>query len=253
MEDLGRGVGAPAGPALARQRPRRPARMASVVVEEMAHRILGGALREGAVLPTEPALCNEFGFSRSVIREGLKLLEERGLVRVEQGRGTTVQGRDSWNLLDPAVLRIALVYDHDMLLLDDLIAVRRLLEREMARAAASRLTEAELATLAENVEQMTGSIGDYERFRALDLAFHAGIMKASGSEIGRTIVRTIHMNSGHALRLSAPGARESLEATVAEHRAIHEALVDRNGELAASRTAAHIDSAWAERRNDSFA
>ena len=66
--------------------------MASVVVEEIAHRILGGALREGAVLPTEPALCEEFGFSRSVIREGLKLLEERGLVRVEQGRGTTVQG-----------------------------------------------------------------------------------------------------------------------------------------------------------------
>ena len=39
--------------------------MASVVVEEIAHRILGGALREGDVLPTEPALCEEFGFSRS--------------------------------------------------------------------------------------------------------------------------------------------------------------------------------------------
>ena len=119
--------------------------MASVVVEDIAHRILGGALREGAVLPTEPALGEEFGFSRSVIREGLKLLEERGLVRVEQGRGTTVQARDAWNLLDPTVLRIALAYDHDMVLLDDLIAVRRLLEREMARAAATRLSEDELA------------------------------------------------------------------------------------------------------------
>ena len=45
------------------------------------------------MLPTEPALCEQFGFSRTVIREGLKLLEERGLVRVEQGRGTTVQPR----------------------------------------------------------------------------------------------------------------------------------------------------------------
>ena len=78
-------------------------------------------------------------------------------------------------------------------------------------------------------------------------------MRASGSEIGRTIVRTIHMNAGHAFRLSAPGARASLECTVAEHRAIHEALVARDGELAASRTAAHIDSAWAERRNNQFA
>jgi GntR family galactonate operon transcriptional repressor len=253
MDDHTRGFGAPARPMLDRERTRRPARMASVIVEEIAHRILGGALREGAVLPTEPALCEEFGFSRSVIREGLKLLEERGLVRVEQGRGTTVQGRDSWNLLDPALLRIALVYDQDMVLLDDLIAVRRLLEREMARTAAIRLSPAELAVLADNLNRMTDSITDYQQFRSLDLAFHDAIMRASGSEIGRTIVRTIHMNSGHAYRLSAPGARASLECTVAEHRAIHEALVARDGELAATRTAAHIDSAWAERRNNSFA
>jgi DNA-binding FadR family transcriptional regulator len=140
-----------------------------------------------------------------------------------------------------------------MVLLDDLIAVRRLLEREMARAAATRLSEDELAALAENAERMTSSIGDYEQFRSLDLAFHAGVMKASGSEIGRTIVRTIHMNAGHALRLSAPGARASLERTVAEHRAIHQALAARDGELAATRTAAHIDSAWAERRNNRLA
>jgi DNA-binding FadR family transcriptional regulator len=248
MQDLDSQLRTSERPALDAQRTRRPARMASVVVEEIAHRILGGALQEGAVLPTEPALCEEFGFSRSPVREGLKLLEERGLVRVEQGRGTTVQGRDSWNLLDPAVLRIALVYDHDMVLLDDLIAVRRLLEREMARAAATRLSEDELADLAENVQLMAGSVGDYTRFRSLDLAFHDVVMRSSGSEIGRTIVRTIHMNAGHALPLSAPGARASLEGTIEEHRAIYEALAARDGELAAKRTAEHIDSAWAARR-----
>jgi DNA-binding FadR family transcriptional regulator len=253
MEDASNTLSTASRPVLDGQRVRRPARMASVVVEEIAHRILGGELHAGAVLPTEPALEREFGFSRSVIREGLKLLEERGLVRVEQGRGTTVQGRDSWNLLDPAVLRIALVYDHEMVLLDDLIGVRRVLEREMARAAAARLTEDELAVLAENLDQMTSSIGDYDRFRSLDLAFHDGVMRASGSEVGRTIVRTIHMNAGHAFRLSAPGARAALECTVAEHRAIYEAFVARDGELAATRTEAHIDSAWAVRRSNQFA
>jgi DNA-binding FadR family transcriptional regulator len=253
MEDRIQGLGAPSPPSLDGKRGRRPARIAAVVVEDIAHRILGGGLPEGAVLPTEPALEREFGFSRSPIREGLKLLEERGLVRVEQGRGTTVQGRDSWNLLDPTVLRIALAYDHDMVLLDDLIAVRRLLERDRARAAATRLSEDELAALAENLNRMTSSIGDYDQFRSLDFAFHAGIMRASGSEIGRTIVRTIHMNAGHALRLSAPGARASLESTLTEHRGIYEALVARDGELAARRTAAHIESAWAERRNSQFA
>ena len=89
------------------------------------------------MLPTEPALCEQFGFSRTVIREGLKLLEERGLVRVEQGRGTTVQPRTVWNMLDPLVIRIALAYDSDMSLLDNLVTVRRVLEQEMARAAAA--------------------------------------------------------------------------------------------------------------------
>jgi DNA-binding FadR family transcriptional regulator len=232
-------------------RSRRPGRLASVVVEELGDRIISGTLAAGDVLPTETALCDQFGFSRTSIREGLKLLEERGLVRVEQGRGTTVQPRESWNLLDPLVIRIALAYDHEMILLDDLIAVRRLLEREMTRVAAMRLTEDELASLAETLERMTSALGDYEQFRALDLAFHAAVMNASGSEIGRTIVGTIHLHARHAPRLSAPGERAALERTIVEHRAIYEALAAREGELAATRMAAHIDFAWAARRDGS--
>src|SRR5690242_4986920 len=139
----------------------RPARLASLVFEELGHRIIGGTLADGDVLPTEPALCEEFGFSRTVVREGLKLLEGRGLVRVEQGRGTTVQPRGSWDLLDPDVLRIALEYDHDMSLLDNLMVVRRVLEREMATAAAGQLTDDELTELADLITEMEGTYDDY--------------------------------------------------------------------------------------------
>jgi GntR family galactonate operon transcriptional repressor len=230
-------------------RSRRPGRLASVVVEELAHEIVSGRLPEGSVLPTEPALCEEFGFSRTVIREGLKLLEERGLVRVEQGRGTTVQPRDSWNLLDPAIIRIALAYDHDTSLLDDLIAVRRVLEREMASAAAAQLTDEELAALEENVRQMEASYHDYERFRAFDLAFHAIVMKASGNEVGLSIVRTIHRHAGVTPRLASEAPRDALERTSAEHRAIYEALEARDRQAAGELIAAHIASSWAERRD----
>ena len=87
------------------------------------------------------------------MREGLKLLEERGLVRVEQGRGTTVQPRERWNLLDPDVLRIALEYDEDMSCSTTSSPCGALLEGEMARAAAERLTDEELAALAANIER----------------------------------------------------------------------------------------------------
>jgi DNA-binding FadR family transcriptional regulator len=227
----------------------RPARFASVIFEELGHRIIGGALAEGEVLPTEPVLCREFGFSRTVVREGLKLLEGRGLVRVEQGRGTTVQPRSSWDLLDPDVLRIALEYDSDMSLLDDLMMVRRVLEREMAAAAAGRLSEAELAELAGLIDEMESAYDDYDRFRAVDNAFHAVIMRASGNEIGLTIVRVIHRYGGATPPLAAtPASKAALKRTIAEHRGILDALAAGDGPLAAERISAHIESRWAERK-----
>lgn len=226
----------------------RPARFASFVVEELADQIVRGALPAGEVLPTEPALCEQFGFSRTVIREALKLLEERGLVRIEQGRGTTVQPRESWNLLDPLVLRIALSYDHDLALLDNLIVVRRMLEQEMAHAAAERLTAADLESLEETIARMEALYDDYDRFRDADQAFHGIVMRASGNEVGLTIVRTIHRHGGALPTLASASSRKALERTAKEHRAIFEALAARDGERAAELIAAHIDSAWAERK-----
>ncbi|MGH2863521.1 MAG: FadR/GntR family transcriptional regulator [Solirubrobacteraceae bacterium] len=226
----------------------RPARLATVVVEALAARIIAGVLPQGSVLPTEAVLCDEFGFSRTVLREGLKLLEERGLVRVEQGRGTTVQARELWNLLDPTVLRIALEHDPDMALLDNLITVRRLLESEMARGAALRLTEEELDALRHNIEAMKAAVRDYPEFRRLDQAFHTQVMTASGNEIGRTIVRAIHQHAGWTPSLNSPGAQKSLARTVAAHEAVLDALVARDGDLAAQRITEHIGAAWAERR-----
>src|SRR6478735_4778521 len=213
-------------------RSQRPARLASIVLEELAHQIIGGTLPQGSVLPTEPTLGEQFGFSRTVIREGLKQL-------------------DSWNLLDPAVIRIALEYDHydrDMSLLDDLITVRRVLEEEMARVAAARLTEEELATLAENIERMEETYDDYDRFRALDNAFHAVVMRASGNQVGLTIVRTIHTHGGVRPPLAAAASRAALKRTVVAHRAIYDALAARDGETAGELISKHINSAWAERK-----
>jgi GntR family transcriptional regulator, galactonate operon transcriptional repressor len=249
MAELFRSSGVQAHPSRDRGAPWRPARFAAVVVEELARQIISGAFAPDEILPTEPVLCEQFGFSRTVIREGLKLLEERGLVRIEQGRGTTVQPRDAWNLLDPVVLRIALEYDSDLSLLNDLIVVRRELEREMARAAAQHLTDEELAALAQNLEQMEGSYGDYERFREYDQGFHAIVMKASGNEVGLTIVRVIHRHGGVMPPLASAASRTALKETARDHRGILEALAARDGDLAGERIALHIDSAWAERRD----
>jgi len=227
---------------------RRPPRLASVVVVELAHEIIGGRLPEGSPLPTEEALCRRFGFSRTVMREGLKLLEERGLIRVEQGRGTTVQPRESWNLLDPDVLRIALEYDKDVELLDSIVTVRKLLETAMTRRAAERLSAEQLAALQDNLDTMAALIDDYPHFQRLDQAFHRTLLGASGNEIGRMIIRAIHQYTAADPRLNSSVSSTALTRTVDEHRGILAALREHNGELAAERIAAHIDASWSERR-----
>lgn len=228
----------------------RPGRFASVVVEELAHQIIGGRFATGDVLPTEPVLCSEFGFSRTVIREGVKLLEERGLVVVEQGRGTTVQPRSAWNMLDPLVIRTALEHDEDMSLLDSLVTVRRVLEQEMAHAAAARLTDSDFTRLAGCIEAMDSTFDAYSRFREADQEFHAVVMGASGNEVGLTIVRTIHRHTGGTPPMIAKSgsSRELLQRTVDDHRAIYDALVERDGVEAGRLIAAHIEGAWAERK-----
>lgn len=233
-----------------RQVGRRPVRFASVVVSDLAERIISGEIAEGGVLPTEPALGDEFGFSRTVIREAVKTLAERGLVRVEQGRGTTVQPRSAWNMLDPMVIEIALRYDTDLTLLDSLVAVRRALEQEMARTAADRLTSADLERLDGCIAEMEATFGDYDRFREADQAFHTVIMQASGNEAGLTIVRTIHRHTGDMPAMIAVhgSTRKLLQETVDDHRAIRHALAAADGQRAADLIAEHIDDAWAQRK-----
>ena len=228
----------------------RPARLASVVVDDLAELIIDGTLAAGDVLPTEPELCEEFGFSRTVVREALKLLEERGLVRVEQGRGTTVQPREAWNMLDPTVLRLALAHDHDLALLDDLMAVRRVLEREMTRSAAARMSDDDFIQLERTLSEMEASYDDYERFRRLDNDFHAIILRESWNEVGLTIIRVVHMHGGSTPPLTSLPSREALDRTMREHRAIYDALAARDGELAGDLVAAHIAGGWAERKQD---
>ena len=62
--------------------PRRPARLATAVIEELVDWIVDGRVAAGEALPTESALCETFGVSRSVLREAVKAVEGMRLIRV---------------------------------------------------------------------------------------------------------------------------------------------------------------------------
>src|SRR3954469_24364937 len=70
---------------------------------ELMARIAAGSYPAGSMLPKEELLAEELDVSRGVVRECIRALEERGVVRVRHGRGATVLPPRAWNVLDPAV------------------------------------------------------------------------------------------------------------------------------------------------------
>jgi GntR family transcriptional repressor for pyruvate dehydrogenase complex len=149
------------------------------VVEQLQDLILGKHLRSGNRLPGERELCEQFGVSRTVIREATKVLAQRGLLMIEPGRGTFVTL--------PAERDVArsiafFIRAHDVPF-SNLVEVRRALEPEIAELAAGRVTEAHLQRLQECIDVMERSLADPEAYVAADQDFHSALAEATGNDI----------------------------------------------------------------------
>src|SRR6266542_2290427 len=75
------------------------------VVHALGAAIVRGELGPGSPVPTEDELVGRFEVGRSALREGVKVLAGKGLLESRTSAGTRVRPRESWNLLDPDVLR----------------------------------------------------------------------------------------------------------------------------------------------------
>jgi DNA-binding FadR family transcriptional regulator len=226
----------------------RPTRLSVVVVENLVDRIVSGAYAPGSLLPPEPALCQSFDVSRSVIREAVKVLEEKGLARARQGHGTTITAPDDWNLLDPVVLDAAVRHDDMLQILDDLVQVRVALECQMARAAAQRMTEAELSELRQLLDQLESELKTPVRYQETDLVFHDVILRCSGNRLGRSIIRSIHPHARTSSRYSPPVSDEDIQQSHRGHIAIFERLAARDPAGAALAMEEHITGTWSLRK-----
>jgi GntR family galactonate operon transcriptional repressor len=225
-----------------------PARLGVAVVADLVAAIVTGILAPGEVLPPEGELSQQFGVSRTVIRESVKRIEEKGLVVVAQGRGTTVNPPSAWNVLDPVVLSAMVDHDDSLGVLDELSVVRGSLEASMARAAASRQTPERSAALRAAFDETLHRIDDFEAYNEADADFHYLIMEQSGNRLAANITRILFARARESARFIGTPGPEAMRVTLDEHRAILDAIVAGDGEAAAQATRDHIAKAWARRR-----
>jgi DNA-binding FadR family transcriptional regulator len=226
----------------------RPARLSVVVVSVLADGIITGRYPSGTLLPPEPVLCQSFDVSRSVVREALKALEEKGLVHARQGHGTTVTPPDEWNLLDPVVLEATIRADGTVQILDQLVDVRAALESDMARTAARSMGDADLTELAKLLEELRTQLTDAERYQETDTQYHDFIMRCSGNRLGRSIIRAIHPHARASSRYNPPADEDDLWQGHLGHVAIYERLLQHDADGAAAAMQEHIRGTWTQRK-----
>lgn len=160
------------------------------VVSGLGKRVVSGEWRSGEALPTEAALMDELGVGRSVVREAIRILNAKGLVRSRQMEGTTVLPRSNWRLLDPDLIHWRMEAADRNALLRDLLRVRLVMEPGVVWTATTsgspeakaRIHEAWRTKLAVLSEESTPWL-QREHFIEHDLEFHRAFLAAVGSEI----------------------------------------------------------------------
>lgn len=201
---------------------RRP-RVQKSVTRAIASDICADVFPIGAFLPTENELCIRYGVSRTVIRETLKILQSKGLVRGRSRVGTVVCPKEEWNILDQEVLEWIGPRIFELDLLTCVLDARRAIEPFAAEFAAERATVQEIADIERAWLQMRDAEGDVVRFTAADVAFHASLLKASHNQVFMQLASIIQA----ALEFSLHTSNEAVDArgeAVEIHRQMIEAL-----------------------------
>ncbi|MGN6132561.1 MAG: FadR/GntR family transcriptional regulator, partial [Nocardioidaceae bacterium] len=156
----------------------RPVRLYERIVDQIEAALASGDLKPGQRLPSERELVTQFGASRSTVREALRVLESKGVVRSRPGDPNGPELLPfSPTELTKQMERLAQV---EQLSLAELISFRMILDGSANLLAARLRSPEELAVMEETITVMRGAIDEgYDRFSEADVAFHDAVAQAS--------------------------------------------------------------------------
>lgn len=192
-------------------------------VQQLGREIVAGKRQPGAMLDPEQ-LVGELGVSRTVVREALRVLTDKGLVAARPKVGTYVRDRADWRTLDPDMLRWRYETATDFAFLDSLAEVRRIIEPAGAALAAQRRTEVDLEILRDALEQMEQAHADRDSdaATAADLVFHRTLLAAGHNELLEQMEMVIA--AGLRVRDRLVHDRPGWDDATPDHRAVYDAV-----------------------------
>lgn len=215
------------------------------ISEEIAIRMkesmLAGGMKPGDKLPSAKQLMEQFGVGRSTVREALSALQAMGWIETRQGEGSFIKALPLADSLEHA-MGVSSNLDKRKTL--ELLEARKALEVSNAMIAAERSNDADIQDLQQIVEKMEQHIGDETIGEELDISFHMTLAKATHNTIMVQLLQTISDQMEMAIketrRLELYGDCDVSKRLLEEHRAILNAVRERNEEQARSCMMAHL-------------
>lgn len=212
-----------------------PTQVAAVLVR----RIANGEFLDGRA-PSELQISVEFGVSRAVAREALKILSSLDMVEIAQGRRVMLRPIAEWDYLSPLLIEW-LPQAQVRELLHELHDARLIFEPPIAARAAKSLTNADLARLQALLDAMVNHEEDPHGYLQLDLDFHLEICRATRNRILDRLMYSSRWWQSASRRISNQ-APHALPTATEQHRAVYEALAARDPKRAEAAMRRHLEN-----------
>ncbi|MGH2350143.1 MAG: FadR/GntR family transcriptional regulator [Chloroflexota bacterium] len=221
---------------------RRQTNLADQVAASLEALISDGHVAPGEKLPPERVLCEQFGVSRTALREAVRSLAAKGLVEGRAGGGTRVRRPTTASV--QGLLGLVVRNGTEGLTWAHLVEVRRVLEVEIAALAAARRTPEDVAAVRAALAAMQQTASEAEAWSQADVRFHDALAQATHNPLMPVILRAV----GDVLldaRRAAARLPEVPALAEAHHRRILEAVA--HGDAGAARRAMRDHLRQAER------
>ncbi len=205
------------------------------IVQQIELLIDDGKLKHGDRLPPERKLAEIFKVSRHSVREAIRTLEEKTILKSKPGSGTFVTLEDKSRVLE----YIAGVIGKEKKEQQEVFQFRKLLEPEIAGLAAQHATKEDMDRLAEILENQKNSGKDFEAVKKYDQEFHLYLAKATGNSILVKIVELLTEIIDKS-RVALLITEERLKRSTQGHSRILEAVRQKNKDKAKEAMASHI-------------
>lgn len=172
------------------------------MLQQLGGRILRGDLPPGTQLDNVEDLSAAHGVSRTVMREVIRVLVDKGMLESRPRTGTRVRPRANWNFLDPDMLAWRYGSTADGADTRALFELRRAIEPAAGALAAQRATPEQIDELERYFALMEQFADDGPRFAEPDLAFHQLILRMTGNELIGSLAALMEAALAISFRLS---------------------------------------------------